>query len=153
MSERGTAGSTNRQCARSGCNAIAVATYTFDAIARTVWLDTPLEGNARAGELCDRHARTLTPPLGWQLEDRRPSRADAPRRAGAPPAAPAKREAAEARPTTGPVSHRMAPRAARGPAPQLAVSGVRVELEDELRGLLDAHSPLLARAFRSSGPV
>jgi hypothetical protein len=99
-----------RQCARFGCSAVAVATFTFDSNARTVWLDTPAPGAARAGELCNRHARSLTPPRGWQLEDRR----DAP-------------------PTVRPSSS----------AP----------IDGELHDLLDAQSPLLARAFRSSGPV
>jgi hypothetical protein len=152
MSERRTAGSTNRQCARSGCNAIAVATFTFDASARTVWLDTPLDGNARAGELCARHARSLTPPRGWQIEDRRPGRVRVTPRTE-PTSSAANAAPVEQPRVSTPVTRRVAPQAARGPAPQLAVSGVRVELEDELRGLLDAHSPLLARAFRSSGPV
>jgi hypothetical protein len=105
---------TRRQCARFGCSAVAVATFTFDSNARTVWLDTPAPGSARAGELCHRHARSLTPPRGWQLDDRRHR----------PPAAPwAATESAES-----------------------AMAG-------ELHDLLDARSPLLARAFRSSGTV
>ena len=56
------------------CNAVAAATFTFDADEVTVWLDAPADGGARAGELCERHARTLTPPQGWRLEDR-PGRA------------------------------------------------------------------------------
>lgn len=39
------------------------------------------------------------------------------------------------------------------PAPQLAAGPANAELEDELQDLLDAQSPLLARAFRSSGTV
>jgi hypothetical protein len=50
---------------------VATATFTFDARQQTVWLDAPRDGNARAGELCERHARTLTPPQGWRLDDRR----------------------------------------------------------------------------------
>jgi hypothetical protein len=99
-----------RQCARSGCSAVAVATFTFDSNARTVWLDTPALGAARAGELCNRHARSLTPPRGWQLEDRR----------SAPPVIQLSSEA---------------------------------PVDGELHDLLDAQTPLLARAFRSSGPV
>jgi hypothetical protein len=72
-----------RQCARPGCSAVATATFTFDAREQTVWLDTPSEGGARAGELCERHARVLTPPQGWRLDDRRPAPV-----APAPPAAP-----------------------------------------------------------------
>jgi Protein of unknown function (DUF3499) len=66
-----------RQCARSGCSAVATATFTFDAGQQTVWLDAPRDGNARAGELCERHAGTLTPPQGWHLDDRR-GRVEAP---------------------------------------------------------------------------
>jgi hypothetical protein len=101
-----------RQCDRFGCSAPAAATFTFDSGSRTVWLDVPVHGAARAGELCDRHARVLQPPRGWQLEDRRAA----------------------------PVTTR-----ATGPAP--------VALDEELRDLLDARSPLLARAFRSSGTI
>jgi hypothetical protein len=36
-----------------------------------VWLDAPAEGAARAGELCERHARGLSPPRGWLVSDRR----------------------------------------------------------------------------------
>jgi hypothetical protein len=98
-----------RQCAWFGCNAIASATYTFDSVTCTVWLDPPLEGGARAGDLCDRHARSLKPPRGWHVEDRRASAA---------------------------------------PEPEVVVES---DSEAELRTMLDAHSPLLARAFRSSG--
>jgi Protein of unknown function (DUF3499) len=149
MEERRTAGNTNRQCARFGCSAIAIATFTFDSETRTVWLDTPLDGNARAGELCARHAQSLTPPRGWQLEDRRPGRAARTERIERAEST----EGAEQLVRTDNADARHAPRVVRGPAPQLAAGPVRVELEDELRGLLDAHSPLLARAFRSSGPV
>ena len=112
MTARREGGFAKRQCARFGCSAPAVATFTFDSGARTVWLDVPAVGAARAGELCDRHARVLTPPRGWQLEDRR----DAPD----PAATPVRKRAA---------------------------------LDEELHELLDARSPLLARAFRSSGTV
>ena len=119
MSERRATTHAKRQCARFGCTAIATATYTFDSNACIVWLDA-LDDSERtfglsAGELCTRHARSLRPPRGWELEDRRES-------------------------TT-------------PPAPQLAAGPTHVGLEDELRDLLDVRSPLLARAFRSSGTV
>jgi hypothetical protein len=50
---------------------VATATFTFDARECTVWLDLPQHADARAGELCERHASTLTPPKGWHVEDRR----------------------------------------------------------------------------------
>ena len=60
-----------RHCARPGCSALAVATFTFDAREQTVWLDVPSDGSARAGELCERHVERLTPPRGWRVDDRR----------------------------------------------------------------------------------
>jgi hypothetical protein len=107
-----------RQCAWFGCSAIASATYTFDSSTCTVWLDTPFEGGARAGDLCDRHARSLRPPRGWQVEDRRAGGVEDRHNASVEEPTPAV------------------------PAP---------DPETELRKMLDAHSPLLSRAFRSSG--
>jgi hypothetical protein len=66
-----------RQCARPGCSAAATATFTFDATELTVWLDTPGDQGARAGELCERHIRALRPPRGWHLVDLRAARANA----------------------------------------------------------------------------
>jgi hypothetical protein len=145
MSERRASSNTNRQCARFGCSAVAVATFTFESEARTVWLDIPLDGNARAGELCRRHADGLTPPRGWRLEDRRVGRSEPAPASGAPASSQSTLDAP-------PFEHRPGdarPRAAR----QLAAGPSGAVLEAELRGLLNAHSPLLARAFRSSGTV
>jgi hypothetical protein len=103
-----------RQCARFGCSAVAVATFTFDSNARTVWLDVPAPGAARAGELCNRHAGSLIPPRGWQLEDRR---------------------------------------AGTAVATRLVAASVERAVDDEIHELLDARSPLLARAFRNSGTI
>ena len=91
-----------RQCARPGCSAVATATFTFDSRAQTVWLDTPDDGAARAGELCERHVRSLTPPRGWSLDDRR---------------------------------------------------GRKEALAAELVEVLDARTPLLARAFQNADRV
>jgi hypothetical protein len=144
-----------RQCARFGCTAVATATFTFDSAAGTVWLDTPFEGAPRAGELCSRHARLLTPPRGWRLEDRRPAVEGHAVVQSRPfvedrPVVEA-REAVPA-PVGAGAAEEPAPES-RVPARQLAAGPADGELEDELRGLLDAHSPLLARAFRSSGTV
>jgi len=119
MSERRDAAYARRQCASFGCTAIATATYTFDSNACVVFLDV-LDDSERtfglsAGELCTRHARSLRPPRGWQLEDRREDEPPSP--------------------------------------PQLAAGPRQGGLEAELRDLLDVRSPLLARAFRSSGTV
>ena len=119
MSERREIASSKRQCARFGCTSIAAASYTFDAKDCVVWLDDLHEGERTfglsAGELCSRHARSLRPPRGWRLEDRRASEVQ--------------------------------------PAPQLAAGPATGPLEVERREMLDVQSPLLARAFRSSGTV
>jgi hypothetical protein len=60
-----------RLCARPGCSAVATAVFTFDARECTVWLDNPQHADARAGELCERHAQSLRPPKGWHIDDRR----------------------------------------------------------------------------------
>ena len=91
-----------RQCARPGCSATATATFTFDTRELTVWLDVPADDDARAGELCERHVKALTPPQGWCLDDRR---------------------------------------------------GRREAEAHELEVVLDARSPLLARAFQNAGGV
>jgi hypothetical protein len=99
---RSTVSDVQRLCARPGCNGAAAATFTFDARDRTVWLDSPVDDGARAGELCERHVQGLTPPKGWSLDDRR---------------------------------------------------GRREAEAHQLEILLDAHSPLLARAFLNAGGV
>jgi len=117
-----------RQCARSGCSAIAAATFTFDARQQTVWLDPPREGNARAGELCERHANALVPPQGWQLDDRRHPE---------PAAIPAPEPVAATRPLL---------------APQELPPALEPEPEpDDIDALLVARSPLLSRAFEAAG--
>jgi hypothetical protein len=63
-----------RRCARLGCNSVAAATFTFDPDELIVWLDAPVEGAARAGDLCERHVGLLTTPQGWSLNDRRGTR-------------------------------------------------------------------------------
>jgi hypothetical protein len=149
MSERRASSNTKRQCARFGCSAVAVATFTFDSEARTVWLDVPLDGNARAGELCRRHADALTPPRGWRLEDRRAGRSKPAQEPGTASDAAAPSPSTLDAPPFEPRPSGARPRAAR----QLAAGPSGAVLEAELRGLLNADSPLLARAFRSSGTV
>ena len=121
---------------------MATATYTFDSSACTVWLDHPFEGSARAGELCDRHARSLTPPRGWRLEDlRSPSASDSAR--------PEIRD--EIRDEV--ADEVLDDSAAETPGAGADADRAVFDSEAELRLLLDAHTPLLARAFRSSGTV
>ena len=60
------------RCSRVGCGGPAVASFCFDGRAALVWLD-PLDPDrgVGAGVLCARHADALTPPRGWHLQDRR----------------------------------------------------------------------------------
>jgi hypothetical protein len=57
-------------CSRIGCDAPAVASFSFDALNQLAWLDTVVEARG-AGFLCQVHAERLTPPRGWSLLDRR----------------------------------------------------------------------------------
>ena len=116
-----------RQCARPGCSAVATTTFTFDSGEQVVFLDAPRDGGARAGELCARHARSLAPPRGWSLVDRREA-----------PAA----SAAAVHTATDAVPPPAVLRPAAGWYP-------RFERGDTLDGVLEAQTPLLSRAFRN----
>jgi hypothetical protein len=143
-----------RQCARPGCSAVATTTFTFDSHGKTVFLDAPQEGAARAGELCARHVRVLVPPRGWQVVDLR----DAPRPAARPVPAPAVPAAVLAAPVPA-----AAPAASTGRPLELTPGTTvyvatpppptpwhpRFERGDTLGGVLEADTPLLSRAFRN----
>jgi Protein of unknown function (DUF3499) len=58
-------------CGRPGCDEPATATFTFNSRQQTVWLDHLDESPASAGHLCRHHADRVTPPRGWELQDRR----------------------------------------------------------------------------------
>jgi Protein of unknown function (DUF3499) len=138
-------------CARVGCSEPATASFAFDASSCLVWLD-PLTGpNQGAGLLCDRHADRLTPPWGWNLQDRRTPTprlwADRPARqhvpASPPDAIAGVRRAREprARPCTAAGTETRLPFDEALPAPPADRTLARV---------LDARTPLLARAFEGA---
>ncbi len=64
-----------RPCVRPGCARVATSTLRFDYGERTVMLD-PLGPDSTPGtyDLCFAHAARSTPPTGWTLRDRAPSR-------------------------------------------------------------------------------
>lgn len=64
-----------RHCARPGCGVIAAATLRFDYAQRVVAL-VPMGRRAIPGEydLCEQHAARTSPPSGWTMRDRAPSR-------------------------------------------------------------------------------
>jgi hypothetical protein len=112
-----------RGCGRPGCDAPAAATIGFDGTRRVVWLH-PVDEPEATGRLCQRHADSLNPPLGWRFLDHR--------QAGATD------EVADRRP-------RRPRRPEKQPVPAL-VAGAGIDVDD----LLDASSPLLERAFRGA---
>ncbi|MFI5053832.1 MAG: DUF3499 family protein [Acidimicrobiia bacterium] len=132
-------------CARVGCSAPAVAAFAFDAAESLVWLD-PLAGPGQgAGLLCEFHADRLTPPRGWNLQDRR---------------GPTPRLWAERPPSALPLVVNRRERRARS-RPH-ATPAVLLPFDEEPPGspsarpdpgldhVLDAHTPLLARAFAAA---
>jgi hypothetical protein len=133
-----------RHCARPGCNAPAVATFTFDGLHRVVWLNPLAEAAAySAGDLCRRHAERMTPPRNWEMRDTRPPAEEhrvagtaAPSRFLAPPPPPA------------PTLPFERPAARRTGAALLARAAHPSVLHPDLHP--EATTPLLARAFRNA---
>ena len=153
-----------RLCERPGCSERGAIAYGFDADRQLVWL-LPLEPGAdrnRAGVLCLRHADAMVVPIGWTLDDRReqqprlfkprkPAAASAPastrrKKSGSGKAAAAEQLQIDG---TGEI-----PRPPEGPAEVVVLSEPDqawqpdFDHDDDLGGLLEVSSPLLARAFR-----
>lgn len=154
-------------CSRIGCDQPAVVVFAFDALECLVWLD-PLGSDGRgAGVLCGLHADRMTPPRGWNLLDRRgvESRLWIGRtNAVAPPAAASRRRerAPRTRPCapTGPrlpfetaVARDPEASVVRAPQPDGQPWSPHDRPGPELERVLDARTPLLARAFERSRPV
>src|SRR5262249_1724701 len=122
--------------------------FCFDGRAALVWLDPldPARGTG-AGVLCAHHADTLTPPRGWHLQDRRVASPrlwdDRPHPAPAPPRPRPQRAGRPA--LAGAVAlHANEPRADTLPLEREPLPSPTPVAE-----LLDARTPLLARAFGS----
>lgn len=161
---------------RPGCDRDASTRLTYDPIACEVWLDDLAARVGRSQEICTLHAERQTVPRGWVLSDRRseqPPMFEAPV-APAPAAPAASRGAAPRR-------RRRRAEDADHPAVQtlelfevlrqeLAEAEAEIEAaveepaveepagdpapdepEDDVPASLQATSPLLARAFASTG--
>jgi hypothetical protein len=136
-------------------------TYGFDAEQVMVWIDSYERVNTdRAGVLCRRHADAMVVPLGWMLDDRRdpvPRLFKAP--AQATSVAPRQRRASRHHRDDTEQLELGADLVAADVADDVEIeSDSAVETEvlpwkptfdqtDDLDGLLEASSPLLARAF------
>ncbi len=65
-------GVVGRLCSRTGCSERATVTLTYHYGRSLVWLDhLSDERDPHAYDLCERHARRLSVPSGWSLDDRR----------------------------------------------------------------------------------
>ena len=153
-------------CSRLGCDEPAVAVFAFDARECLVWLD-PLGSDGRgAGVLCDRHADRMSPPRGWNLLDRRDveSRLWIGRTnlVAAPPPPRRRERAPRTRPCaptgprlpfeTTPAPEPVAP-VVRAPEPERQPWSPHDRPGPALEHVLDARTPLLARAFEAARPV
>jgi hypothetical protein len=151
--------------------------FAFDALESLVWLDPITTPGRGAGVLCERHADRLSPPRGWNLLDRRGPEfrlwtgrvASAPANAARAP----RRDRSPRR--SGTESPRSRPRATPGPllpfdavptptpVPEPAVVAAAADAPrswsphdrpgPEFDHVLDARTPLLARAFDSARPT
>jgi hypothetical protein len=151
--------------------------FGFDARESLVWLDPISTPGRGAGMLCERHADRLSPPRGWNLLDRRgpefhlwiggapslpsgtgaaraPRRERPVRRSGAEPARSRPRAQpgpllpfdAPPAPVPAPVAVAAAPDAPRTWSPHDRPG-------PEFEHVLDARTPMLARAFDAARPT
>jgi hypothetical protein len=146
-----------RLCERPGCSEPGAAAYGMRPEDLMFWL-APLDrwNEHASGVLCKRHADAMVVPRGWTLDDRR----EPIPRLFRPPAAPA-RPAARPSPRRRPVvvaGEQLELDAEPLPADEPPVDDVApasdapwvpsFDTDDDLNGLLEVRSPLLARAFR-----
>jgi hypothetical protein len=135
-------------CARIGCRDRATASFAFDASSGLVWLDPLTAPNQGAGLLCDRHADRLTPPRGWNLQDRRGPAphlwAERPVPATIPRAVARRERAPRSRPCTATTTVTALPFDGNVLADPSSPTDVSLER------VLEARTPLLARAFEAA---
>ncbi len=119
---------------RPGCDRGAAARLTYDPVGCQVWLDDLGERIGRDTEICMLHAQRLVVPRGWQLSDRRED------------------QPAEATTTaaTAELFQTLRQELAE-PEPEPELESEAEPEPDELPEVLRATSPLLSRAFASTG--
>jgi Protein of unknown function (DUF3499) len=150
-------------CSRLGCCEPAVAVFAFDARASLVWLDPVSTPGRGAGVLCQAHADGLSPPRGWNLLDRRAAESrlwtGRPAVATWAPHAPRRDRPARSRPCA-PTALSL-PFESVEPAPPVEVPrepepttwSPHDRPGPEFEHVLDARTPLLARAFEAARPT
>jgi hypothetical protein len=151
-------------CSRLGCDELAVAVFGFDARECLVWLDPLGPGGRGAGLLCGAHADRMSPPRGWNLLDRRSAEARLWIGRAAPAAAPStprqRSRATRGRPCA-PTGPRLPFDTVVAPEPDVAVRAAEQARQPwsprgrpgpDLEHVLDARTPLLARAFEAARP-
>jgi len=124
-----------------------VARFGFDSVHCLVWLDTLDDRSLGAGVLCVTHADRLTPPRGWHVQD---LRVPAPQLwADRPVVASGAPDVGRHESPPVPTRERAAQPAAEALSFETAMPVVpaSADREPELDHLLDARTPLLARAF------
>jgi hypothetical protein len=168
-------------CSRLGCDAPAVAVFAFDARECLVWLD-PIGNSGRgAGVLCQVHADRMSPPRGWNLLDRRgresrlwlgrtPLVSTPPKRRERTVRARSHAALGPCLPFDAPAAHEPEPQPAPTPAPSPVPAAAPVAAPPapvaarapwsphekpgpEFEHVLDARTPLLARAFEAARPT
>ena len=148
-----------RLCERPGCSDVAALSFGFDVDRLLVWLapGDPDGDPLRAGALCLRHGDAMVVPRGWTLDDRREPtpRLFRPRTVDPAPAPRRRRATAATDPGEQLVLETVAevagPSASDDPDATAAIPWLPTgSIDDDLDGVLDARSPLLARAFRGT---
>lgn len=161
-----------RLCERPGCSEPGAAAYGMIPEDLLFWIapldDAPVDDH---NVLCRRHADAMVVPRGWTLDDRREPvpRLFMPGRAAAPEPAPARAPQRRSKPSADQVGEQLQidgtgeitrPNLSDeipdvGPDVDGADDPSRwqpaFDEDDDLDGLLEVRSPLLARAFRGTG--
>ena len=163
-----------RLCERPGCSEPGAAAYGMFPEDLLFWIaplhDAPVDDH---NVLCLRHADAMVVPRGWTLDDRREPipRLFMPRRPEPTGETVAKASRRRPKPDpieageqlqidgTGEIPRPSEPAGDHGSAPADSVTGEAVysgwrpsfDVDDDLDGLLEVRSPLLARAFRGTG--
>jgi hypothetical protein len=151
-----------RLCERPGCSESGAASYGMVPEDLLFWVDTFHPSHEHdTGVLCRRHADTMVVPRGWTLDDRREPQPRLFRSSADVSGAIARPRRPRSRGSLGEAGRRVEQLelVTDGPETVAAIDAVVVadpswvpdfDTDDDLDGLLQVRSPLLARAFRGT---